>query len=176
MQTLHSQALQRGRHRQAREPREVATRLLYGLSYVGQAKQSQTCGVVQLSEVWQARSARCLHRLQEENSTMNNIVIAGKIVARDATKKDVGAGSVISFSVSDSKKVKGEWQNTYFDVSLWGSRDGVLPYLVKGATVVVTGELAPPVIKGEKCYLQVRAHDVALMGRTEPAASEDNPF
>lgn len=107
---------------------------------------------------------------------MNSIVIAGKIVARDAQKKDVGATSVISFSVGDSKKIKGEWQNTYFDVSLWGNRDAILPYLVKGSSVVVTGELQPPVIKGDKCYLQVRAHDVALMGKTEPTVTEDTPF
>jgi single-stranded DNA-binding protein len=94
---------------------------------------------------------------------MNTIVISGRIVGRDATKKDVGSTGVINFSVSDSRKVKGEWQTTFFDVALWGNRDGLLPYLVKGTNVVVSGELQAPVVKGEKCYLSVRAYEVTLV-------------
>lgn len=110
---------------------------------------------------------------------VNSIVISGRICGRDAAKKEVGSTTLVSFSVSDSKKVKGEWVTTFFDVALWGQRDALLPYLIKGTNVVVTGELQPPVVKGEKCYLSVRAHDVHLVRESAPAAggvSEDNPF
>lgn len=110
---------------------------------------------------------------------MNCITISGRIAGRDAIKREVGDHGVISFSVSDNKKIKGEWQTVFFDVSLWGNRDGLLPLLVKGANVVIVGELQPPNVKGDKCYLQVRAHDINIMreAKTEQSvAVEEFPF
>lgn len=129
-----------------------------------------------MPQVRQARGVGHVYILQEKGSNVNAITIAGRIVGKDAVKKEVGAGSLVSFAVSDSKKIKGEWVTTFFDVSLWGSRgDGLLPYLMKGTNVVVVGELQPPVVKGEKCYLSVRAHDVSMM-RDKQQVEEDNPF
>lgn len=114
--------------------------------------------------------------MQKKGKYVNAITISGRIVGKDAVKKEVGSGSLVSFAVGDNRKVKGEWVTTFFDISLWGARgDGLLPYLTKGTNVVVVGELQAPVVKGEKCYLSVRAHDVAMM-RDKQQVDEDNPF
>lgn len=108
---------------------------------------------------------------------MNSIVISGRIAGRDASKKEVASTSVVSFSVSDSRKIKGEWQTTFFDCSMWGTRgDAVLPMLTKGSNVVVTGELQAPVVKGEKCYLQVKVQDIHIIREKVDADSEAMPF
>ena len=108
---------------------------------------------------------------------MNSIVISGRIAGRDGAKKDVAGTSVVSFSVGDSRKIKGEWQTTFFDVDMWGSRgDAILPMLTKGANVVVAGELQTPVVKGEKVYLRVRAHDIQIVREKAEATVEVMPF
>lgn len=109
---------------------------------------------------------------------MNSIVISGRIAGRDASKKDVAGTSVVSFSVGDSRKVKGEWQTTFFDVDLWGTRgDAILSMLTKGSNVVVVGELQAPVVKGDKAYLRVRANDVQIVrDKAEAPATEAMPF
>ena len=106
---------------------------------------------------------------------MNQIILAGRIVGRDAQRKDVGTDGVVTFSVGDSRKVKGEWQTTFFDVNIWGKRgEALLPMLTKGANVTVVGELQTPVVKGEKCYLSVRCNEVHIA--REAANTEELPF
>lgn len=106
---------------------------------------------------------------------MNQIILAGRIVGRDAQKKDVGTDGVVSFSVGDSRKVKGEWVTTFFDVNIWGKRgDALLSMLTKGTNVTVVGELQAPVVKGEKCYLSVRCSEIHIA--REAASTEDIPF
>lgn len=106
---------------------------------------------------------------------MNTITLAGKIVGRDAQKKDVGTDGLVSFSVGDSRKVKGEWQTTFFDVAIWGKLgDALLPSLTKGTNVTVVGELQAPVVKGEKCYLSIKCNSIHIA--RESVATEELPF
>lgn len=107
---------------------------------------------------------------------MNQIVLAGKIVARDAEHKAVGQDGLVKFSIGDNKKVKGEWVTTFFEVTIWGKRgEALLPMLRKGVNVTVVGELQAPVVKGEKCYLSVRANDIHIA--RDPIAQEEHiPF
>lgn len=105
---------------------------------------------------------------------MNTITVAGKITGRDAAKKNVGTDGLVSFSIGDSRKVKGEWQTTFFDVAIWGKLgDVLLPSLVKGANVTVVGELLAPVVKGEKCYLSIKANNIYI---ARESVTEELPF
>lgn len=106
---------------------------------------------------------------------MNTITVAGKIVGRDAQKKNVGTDGLVSFSIGDSRKVKGEWQTTFFDVAIWGKLgDVLLPSLTKGANVTVVGELQAPVVKGpEKCYLSIKCHNIHI---ARESVTEEIPF
>ena len=107
---------------------------------------------------------------------MNSITISGKVAGRDAQQRQAGSETVTYFSVSDSKKMKGEWVTTFYDVSIWGKRgEALLPIIRKGTNVVVVGELQPPVVKGEKVYLSVRCNEINVI-REAVAVEEHIPF
>ena len=68
-------------------------------------------------------------------------------IAKDAVEKQVSSKYVLEFSIPSTKKwkdAKGELQErtTWFKVTSWKDKShGVLPYLTKGATVSVSGDV-----------------------------------
>lgn len=127
--------------------------------------------------MWKDIALADVPSVQEESErTVNQIVLAGKIVGRDAEHKSVGADGLVKFSVADNKKIKGEWVTTFFEVTVWGKRgETLLPMLKKGTSVTVIGELQVPVVKGEKCYLSIRCNEVHVV-RESLAVEEHIPF
>lgn len=118
---------------------------------------------------------------------MKTITIAGKL-GRDAETKQVGQDGVTSFSVAvDSReKIGGTWTKTtvWFDCDLWGKRgQAVSQYLVKGASVCVSGDLGMRVYMAKdgkpKGQLTVKVGELTLMGskadREGGAPREDAP-
>lgn len=77
---------------------------------------------------------------------INCVVVTGRLV-RDAELKMTNGGMAItSFSIAVNRSVKtgDEWKDEaqFFDVTLFGKQGEVLhPYLVKGASICVDGEL-----------------------------------
>jgi len=114
---------------------------------------------------------------RKKGKNVNSITISGKIVGRDAAQRQAGSENVTQFSIGDSRKVKGEWVTTFFDVSIWGKRgEALLPLLRKGVNVVVIGELQTPVVKGDKCYMSVRCNDINVIKEAIIALEEHLPF
>lgn len=100
---------------------------------------------------------------------MKNLTIAGRLT-KDAETRDAGGSRVTGFSVAVDNwdgKTKG---TMFFDASWWGDRgEKVAQYLVKGASVTVSGDLGTREHNG-KTYLTIRVGDVTLQGG-KPAAS-----
>lgn len=63
-------------------------------------------------------------------------------VGQDSETKVVGDTTVTSFSVASNRKVKGKDETTWVRCSYWGKAgEAVAPYLKKGTSVGVAGEL-----------------------------------
>ena len=122
---------------------------------------------------------------------MNNITIAGRI-GNDAEQKFFGSGdSVVNFSVAVNRPKKGGQKQDalWFRVALFGKLgETLLPYLTKGATVGVSGELNVRTYEAKgatQVSVEVNARQVSLLGggqearETVPAeendANEDMP-
>jgi single-strand DNA-binding protein len=72
---------------------------------------------------------------------MFNGMVVGNL-GGEATQKQVGDNTVVEFSVASSKKIKGESKTTWIRCSYWGRpATAVAPYLIKGSTVAVTGDV-----------------------------------
>ncbi len=75
---------------------------------------------------------------------MNNITVAGRL-GNDAEQKFFGSGdSVVNFSVAVNRPKKGGQKQDalWFRVALFGKLgETLLPFLTKGTTVAVSGEL-----------------------------------
>ncbi len=114
-------------------------------------------------------------------------------LGRDAESKQVGQSNVVEFSVAHSRKVKGAESTVWVRCNYWGKPgEAVLPYLTKGKSVAVTGELTLREYTGRdgsaKSSLEMRVDQLQLVGgrsengasrREEPAATfaeEDIPF
>ena len=123
---------------------------------------------------------------------MNSITIAGRL-GSDAEQKFFGdGGSVVNFSVAVNRpKKSGEKQAPiWFRVALFGKiGEALLPYLTKGTTVGVAGELNIRTYeaKGEKqVSIEINARQVSLLGgnearetvpaEREPGSDEDESF
>ena len=122
---------------------------------------------------------------------MNNITIAGRI-GNDAEQKFFGSGdSVVNFSVAVNRPKKGGQKQDalWFRVALFGKLgETLLPYLTKGVTVGVSGELNVRTYEAKgatQVSVEVNARQVSLLGggqearETVPAeendANEDMP-
>lgn len=95
---------------------------------------------------------------------MQTIIIAGKI-GRDAELRNTqGGDSVCSFSVAVDQRDGRDKSTNWWRVSLWGKRgEALAPYLLKGASVTVTGDFALGDYEG-KPQLNIRANGIALQG------------
>lgn len=74
---------------------------------------------------------------------LNNIVIGGNLV-KDVVIKEIGNNKLSNFTIAVNKSIKKgdnwETETSFFDVAAW-NKDHVSNYLVKGAKVIVSGEL-----------------------------------
>lgn len=103
---------------------------------------------------------------------MNVFTFSGNL-GRDAEVKNLGSTTVCNFSVAVKSgygdKEKTEWINC----ALWGKRaEGGLPqYLLKGQTVVVSGELSTREYQANdgtmRTSVEVRVNDVTLAGKRD---------
>lgn len=95
---------------------------------------------------------------------MQSIVVAGKL-ARDAEVRSTQQGdSVCSFTVAVDQRNGRDKTTNWWRVSVWGKRgEALAPYLLKGASVTVSGEFSLGEYDG-KPQLNVRANEIALQG------------
>lgn len=95
---------------------------------------------------------------------MQTITISGKL-GRDAEVRSTQSGdSVCSFTVAVDQREGREKTTNWWRVSLWGKRgDALAPYLLKGASVTVSGAFSLGEYEG-KPQLNVRAYEIALQG------------
>lgn len=102
---------------------------------------------------------------------MQTMTIAGKL-GRDAeTRQTQGGDSVTSFTVAVDQRNGRDKTTNWFRCSLWGKRgDALAPYLLKGASVTVSGEFSVSEYEG-KTQLNIRANDIALQGGRTPDGS-----
>ena len=94
---------------------------------------------------------------------MKALTIAGRLT-KDAETREAGSDRVTSFSVAVDDRAGREKTTLFFDCSMWGKRgEAVQPYLTKGSSVTVNGDLGTREHNG-KTYLTVRVNDVTLQG------------
>lgn len=103
-------------------------------------------------------------------ASFNNVVFGGNI-AGDAEIRDAGNSKVIEFrmAVNNPRPRDGVDEVLWIRVSYFTSSDGILQFLKKGRTVVVSGTLTQSRYQakdgsGERTSLDVRANDVQLFG------------
>lgn len=95
---------------------------------------------------------------------MQIATVAGKL-GRDAELRHTqGGDSVCSFSVAVDQRDGKDRSTNWWRVSLWGKRgESLAPYLLKGASVTVTGAFSVSEYEG-KTQLNIRASEIALQG------------
>lgn len=95
---------------------------------------------------------------------MQIVTVAGKL-GRDAELRHTqGGDSVCSFSVAVDQRDGKDRSTNWWRVSLWGKRgESLAPYLLKGASVTVTGAFSVSEYEG-KTQLNIRASEIALQG------------
>ncbi len=107
---------------------------------------------------------------------MNVITITGRI-GKDAETRHIPSGqAVASFSVANNIGYGKNEQTLWFDVSIWGKRaeGGLIPYLVKGQEVAVSGELSKFEADNGKTYLKINANTVDLVGGKASSSGNGN--
>jgi single-strand DNA-binding protein len=113
------------------------------------------------------------------SASYTHIVAVGN-ATRDPEARSLANGSqVVSFSLAVSRKVKGENETTYLDVSIWGKTGEVaMSYVKKGSLVLVAGRLEVRKYTGkdgnEKTIVGINANEIQLLGggykKEEPPA------
>lgn len=111
---------------------------------------------------------------------MNVFTFSGNL-GRDAEVKNLGSTTVCNFSVAVKsgygEKEKTEWINC----ALWGKRaEGGLPqYLLKGQSVVVSGELSTREYQANdgttRTSVEVRVNDLTLAGKRDELGIQPQP-
>jgi single-strand DNA-binding protein len=104
---------------------------------------------------------------------MKAITIAGRIGKDAETRNTQGGDQVTGFTVAVDEGFGDKKRTIWFDVSQWGKRGAaVAPYLKKGSSVTVTGDLSTREYEG-KTYLTIRAHDLTLQGGGQQGGNRD---
>lgn len=95
---------------------------------------------------------------------MNVLTVTGNL-GRDAEVRPAGGTTVCNFKVAAKAGYGDKEQTLWIRCALWGKRaeSGLVPYLVKGQQVAVSGELSTREHEG-KTYLECRVNDVTLCG------------
>lgn len=109
-------------------------------------------------------------------------IIQGNLT-RDAEVRQVGQNSVASIGVATSRRYKKQdgsvaEETEFHEVELWNN-NGVYPYLVKGASVLVQGEIRTDKWTdqngNQKERKKVRASIIQLCGSRQQAAPQGQP-
>ncbi|NII54360.1 single-stranded DNA-binding protein [Luteibacter sp. SG786] len=97
-------------------------------------------------------------------------------IGKDAVTRYTGNGEpVTGFSLAVDSGYGDKKQTIWLDCSAWGKRyEGVSQYLIKGAQVLVQGELGTREHEG-KTYLTVRVADIKLVGGKQASDSQERP-
>ncbi len=88
--------------------------------------------------------------------------------------------AILSFGLAMTRKINGEKQTTWIDVTKWGKgSEGLAKMLRKGSKVAVSGELSLREHEG-KTYVQCRADNVKVLStpdgpRRDPDGSRGSP-
>lgn len=94
------------------------------------------------------------------------ITITGR-VGKDAECRTVGNDNVTSFNVAVDQGWGDKKTSNWFRVSVWGKKGtGAAPYILKGGTVTVVGELEIGEYDGKPQY-NVRAYDFTLPAKQQ---------
>lgn len=95
---------------------------------------------------------------------MKNITLAGRLT-KDAEIKTTNSGDkVTSFAIAVDDRSGKDKPALFFDADFYGTRgEKVAPYLLKGTSVTVTGDLTRREYDG-KTYLGVRVDNLTLQG------------
>jgi single-strand DNA-binding protein len=105
---------------------------------------------------------------------MQQIIVAGRLGSDAVTRATQGGDKVTSFNVAVDYRDGQSKLTNWYRVSMWGKRgESLAQYLLKGASVTVTGEFSLSEYEG-KPQLNVRANDVALQGG-RPGGQSDEP-
>ena len=100
--------------------------------------------------------------------------IAGNL-GRDAEIKNTSGGSLLSFSVAVTQRIKNEKITTWVRCAMFGKRgEALYPFLTKGSRVAVAGELTLHEYNG-KTSLDLRVSEVTLLGGGKRAEPDDEP-
>lgn len=114
----------------------------------------------------------------------NTVTIVGRLT-RDALTKSLTDGTtVIEYSIaSNYQRKKGEsWidEVNFFDCEQFFGADGVLPWLVKGKQVCVTGALRQDRWKssegGQRSRVKILVNHVQLLGSAGDNSSREETF
>lgn len=94
---------------------------------------------------------------------MNNFNFTGNL-GNDCRQGQAGQTAVVNFSVAVKSGYGQNEQTIWVDCALFGNRANALaPYLTKGQTVAVSGELGTREHNG-KTYITCKVNDVTLVG------------
>lgn len=99
----------------------------------------------------------------------NTIAISGRL-GKDSERKQAGGSTLLEFSVGDSIGFGDKKTTNWWRCKIWGKQaEGqLMDYLVKGAQVVVYGEVSLREHEG-KIYPEIRVNNIELVGgRNEP--------
>lgn len=103
---------------------------------------------------------------------MNNATFIGNL-GRDAELKELDGGKkVINFSIAVPD---GKDKTLWISCAKWSEKTGVLPYLLKGVKVAVTGNVGLrkwESDKGSGAELTLRVIDLELLGGKQEAAAQ----
>lgn len=103
---------------------------------------------------------------------MNTATFAGRL-GQDAALRSTPKGDmVVGFSVAVDERRGQEKTTLWVECSLWGKRaEALAPYLVKGATVAVSGTVGLRTWEGRNgpgAGLTLRVSEVTLLGGARP--------
>ncbi len=110
--------------------------------------------------------------------------ISGRLV-RDPEQKDIGSGTVTSFTVACDQYNGKEKDKTpqYWDVECWSPAQAVLRYFKKGDPIAVSGNMRQDKRENEKgvrTFYKLRIEEVGTLppkGSSAPSEPEDDdPF
>jgi len=115
-------------------------------------------------------------------SAKNNCHFVGNI-GRDAEIRHTSSGiAVATFPIAAESGYGEKKVTTWIRCNLWGKRaeGGLIPYLVKGQQVAVTGEIRMNVYMNkegvEKSSLDLTVSDIALIGGKQERKQERKPI
>lgn len=111
---------------------------------------------------------------------MNIIQIIGNVGADPVARVTAAGNKVVSFNIAVNTKKNDPTGTVWYRVNIWGDKfDKMLPYIKKGTTLFVLGDLMPPTIWTNKnnekqVQMDIKA-DVLKFTSTGSSEKKENP-